>query len=138
MADPSDSRTATPEDSTPGRHDQRRELLERFYAKEVAGRYELESPTPYQQEIIQGIEDQQSSLDELITEQLDDWRLERVHPIERVLLRLGCYEIRETDTNKAIVIDEAVELAKEFGDDRTPDFVNGILDNFNSGKVDES
>jgi N utilization substance protein B len=48
--------------------------------------------------------------------------------VDRNVLRIGAYEILHTDTPAAIAIDEAVELAQRFADERSPAFVNGILD----------
>ncbi|EPO9350444.1 transcription antitermination factor NusB, partial [Campylobacter coli] len=48
--------------------------------------------------------------------------------IERAILRLGAYELLFTDTPNAIVINEAIELAKELANDNSPKFINGVLD----------
>ena len=58
-----------------------------------------------------------------------NWKLNRMGFIDRAILRLAGYELLKTDTPHAVVINEAVELAKEFGDIDSPNFVNGILDN---------
>ena len=48
--------------------------------------------------------------------------------VDRNVLRLAAYELAHTETPTAVVIDEAVELARRFGGDRSPGFVNGVLD----------
>jgi N utilization substance protein B len=48
--------------------------------------------------------------------------------VDRNVLRLAAYELLHTDTPAAVVIDEAVELARRFGGERSPGFVNGVLD----------
>ena len=48
--------------------------------------------------------------------------------VDRNVLRLAIFELRETDTPVAVVIDEAVDLARRFGGDSSPSFVNGVLD----------
>ena len=67
-------------------------------------------------------------LDELIRAHTHRWRLERMAAVDRNILRLAAFELMKTDTPTGVVIDEAVELARRFGDDPSPAFVNGILD----------
>jgi transcription antitermination protein NusB len=68
-------------------------------------------------------------LDEAIGKALTRWRFERVAPLDRNVMRIAAYElIREPATPPAVVIDEAVELAKRFGEADSPAFVNGVLD----------
>ena len=69
------------------------------------------------------------SLDETITEVSKNWRLERMGRVDRNILRLATYELREShDVPAKVVINEAVELAKSFGAEEAPAFVNGVLD----------
>ena len=68
------------------------------------------------------------SLDALIAARARNWRLSRMAAVDRNILRLGTYELAHTDTPAAVVMDEAVELARRFGSDASPAFVNGILD----------
>jgi N utilization substance protein B len=68
-------------------------------------------------------------LDEAIGKALTRWRFERVAPLDRNVLRIAAYELlHEPQTPPAVVIDEAVELAKRFGEADSPAFVNGVLD----------
>jgi N utilization substance protein B len=73
-----------------------------------------------------------SRLDEIdaaIAEAASNWRLDRIAPVDRTVLRLGTWElIGELQTPSAVVLDEAVELAKRFGEEGSPAFVNGVLD----------
>jgi len=70
-------------------------------------------------------------LDSRLVDQADNWRLERMAAVDRNILRLALYELLfATDTPPAVVIDEAVEIAKRFGSERSSQFVNGILDGF--------
>ena len=55
------------------------------------------------------------------------WRVERMPAVDRAILRLALYELRHTDTPVAVVISEAVELAKEYSTQRSGAFVNGVL-----------
>lgn len=68
-------------------------------------------------------------LDRRIEQQADNWRLERMGRVDLNILRLGLYEmLEETTTPDAVVIDEAVELAKRFSGPEAAPFVNGVLD----------
>lgn len=68
-------------------------------------------------------------LDEAIAAAATHWRLDRIAAVDLCILRLAAYELtHEPQTPPAVVIDEAVELAKRFGDAGSPAFVNGVLD----------
>ena len=68
-------------------------------------------------------------LDRAIAEAASNWRLDRIAPVDRTILRLGAYELlAEPQTPRAVVLDEAVEMAKRFGEADSPAFVNGVLD----------
>jgi N utilization substance protein B len=68
-------------------------------------------------------------LDGAIAEAAANWRLDRIAPVDRTILRLGAYElVGEAETPVAVILDEAVELAKRFGEADSPAFVTGVLD----------
>lgn len=67
-------------------------------------------------------------LDTEIRKHLKEWDYDAIGKVEKAILRLGAYEILVAGTDKAIIINEAVELAKELADDRSPKFINGVLD----------
>ena len=67
-------------------------------------------------------------LDKEIQENLTDWDYEGIGKVEKAILRLGAYEILVAKTDKAIIINEAVELAKKLADDKAPKFINAVLD----------
>ena len=67
-------------------------------------------------------------IDERIQSVAENWTLVRMAPTDRNVLRLGAFELLQTDTPHQVVIDEAVELARKFGTAQSPQFVNGILD----------
>jgi N utilization substance protein B len=70
-------------------------------------------------------------LDEELVRQTTHWRLERLAAVDRNILRLAMYElIYETGTPHAVVIDEAIEIAKKYGTKDSGRFVNGVLDGF--------
>ncbi|MGE4398201.1 MAG: transcription antitermination factor NusB [Campylobacterales bacterium] len=73
-------------------------------------------------------------IDEKLQGVMKDWELERVGSIEKAVLRLGAYEILFENQDKAVVINEAVELGKLFGAENSAKFINGVLDAVAKGK----
>ena len=67
-------------------------------------------------------------LDTQIQEHLTDWDYDAIGKVEKAIMRLGAYEILIAKTDKAIIINEAVELAKTLADEKSPKFINGVLD----------
>ena len=67
-------------------------------------------------------------IDELITRHARHWKLERIAAVERSTLRIAITELLATDTPGAVVMDEAIEIARKYGSEQSPEFVNGILD----------
>lgn len=70
---------------------------------------------------------QASSLDEQIAKAAPQWPIDKLNKVDLAILRLAVYEIRAGETPPKVAIDEAVELAKEFGGESSPSFVNGVL-----------
>ncbi len=73
--------------------------------------------------------------DEIILGLSPDWPIHRQPMVDRNLLRLACYEIRRGGIPPRAVINEAVELAKEFGGEKSPGFVNALLDKVMRGST---
>ena len=79
--------------------------------------------------IFRGTVDNLASIDEMITAQADNWRLSRMAVVDRNIIRMSVYEfLHEDDTPKLVIIDEAIEIAKKFGTQKSSQFINGILD----------
>ena len=76
-------------------------------------------------------------LDKEINEHLTDWDYDGIGKVEKAILRLGAYEILVVKTDKAIIINEAVELAKTLADDKSPQFINAVLDALGKPKVEK-
>lgn len=78
-------------------------------------------------------------IDSLITKYADNWELERMAVVDRNIMRLGAYELLyETNIPPKVSINEAVELAKKYGDSDSGKFVNGILDRINKLEAGKS
>lgn len=83
----------------------------------------------YADAIVRGVEAELETIDKRISSASQNWRIERMSRVDRNLLRLGTWELMsKTDVPRAVVIDEAVELAKSYGTDESSGFVNGVLD----------
>lgn len=87
-----------------------------------------ENTKTYMKKMVEGIEKNITTIEEKISKNLKkDWKIERISKINLVLLKLAIYEILYTETPFKVVINEVVELAKKYGDDTSPNFINGIL-----------
>jgi N utilization substance protein B len=82
----------------------------------------------FARELVSGVIARVVELDEIIGLHARNWRVARMAIVDRNVLRLAVYELRDTQTPLAVVIDEAVDLARRFGADSSPSFVNGVLD----------
>ena len=82
----------------------------------------------FSQGLFKGTIDHLERLDGEIVKHLKEWDMESIGKVEKAILRLGAYEILIAGTDRPIIINEAVELAKELADDRSPQFINGVLD----------
>ena len=68
------------------------------------------------------------SIDTEVKKHLKEWDYDGIGKVEKAIMRLGTYEILIEKTDRAIIINEAVELAKALADDKAPQFINGVLD----------
>ena len=78
--------------------------------------------------LFQGTIENLEMLDAKINEHMKDWDYDAIGKVEKAIMRLGAYEILVVKTDKAIIINEAVELAKSLADEKSPQFINGVLD----------
>jgi N utilization substance protein B len=79
--------------------------------------------------IFNGTVNHMTEIDDMIQQQADNWRLSRMAIVDRNIIRMSIYEfMHETDTPKLVIIDEAIEIAKKFGTQKSSQFINGILD----------
>ncbi|CUU89109.1 transcription antitermination protein NusB [Campylobacter hyointestinalis subsp. hyointestinalis] len=79
-------------------------------------------------ELYNGVLQNLDLIDEALNIHLGKWKLGEIGSVERAILRLGAYEIKFTNTDDAIIINEAVMLANELGSDSSTRFINGVLD----------
>ena len=89
----------------------------------------------YFEEIVLGVIDNQEEIDTTIEKNAIGWHLYRMPVVDRNILRIALYEFL-MDLPIGIVINEAVELAKEFGSEKSASFINGVLSNVHENKED--
>mgnify|MGYP001953697263 CR=1 FL=1 len=80
-------------------------------------------------QLVNGVVENKEQLDETIKKHLANWKIERLATVDRNLLRLSVYELLflKEDVPANVAIDEAIEIAKRFGDDQSSKFINGVL-----------
>lgn len=83
------------------------------------------------EQVVRGTVENQEAIDASLAEKLENWSLNRLGKVDRTILRLAVYELLYTpDTPQSVVMNEAIELSKTFGDDKSSKFVNGVLSKY--------
>lgn len=83
----------------------------------------------FAKELIEGVQSHAAEIDQLIESHSHNWRLERMQRIDRNVLRIGVFELKYlNEIPRKVTINEAVELAKTFGNEASSSFINGLLD----------
>lgn len=101
------------------------EILENFLSREKFEKEEEQFIRKY----AKGISDNIEKIDEVISKNMKSWKLERIGSVERTLIRMATYEILENRMDYKITINEAVETAKIYGEEKSYEFINGVLAN---------
>lgn len=115
--------------------DQRREdvdqAIHHYYDSLHSAESESEArlkPDRFMEELVRGTVAAVSSIDDVIRERAEHWRIERMAAVDRNILRLAVFEMRQGIVPGAVIIDEALELARQFSGDESIPFLNGVLD----------
>ena len=82
----------------------------------------------FAEENVRGVVAEREAIDDAIQAQSANWRLDRMARVDRNVLRIGTWELLRSATPGKVAINEAIEVAKAFGGEGSPAFVNGILD----------
>ncbi len=88
------------------------------------------SDIPFMEKLLDGVLQKQPELDLIIEKAAPEWPIDRIAPVDRNILRLGLYELLFSDRSEVpakVAINEAIELAKQFGGENSSRFVNGVL-----------
>lgn len=102
------------------RHQRRQAVVQELFAHMFTNQTEISQRG---HEII----DQQTTIDPLIIQAAPAWPINQINKIDLAVLRLAIFELLEKKEPVKVIIDEAVELAKEFGSEASPGFINGVL-----------
>jgi N utilization substance protein B len=116
------------------------QAISSFYDTLYSGENESESDADdapgrdeFMEELAKGTSDMAVDIDQRITSKSANWRLERMPTVDRNILRMAIYEMSRAETPAAVVIDEALELARQFSGEESVSFINGILDAVHKG-----
>lgn len=107
-------------------------------------REEEESRTNYESldfaaELAKGVTENRGAIDELLTAKSKNWSLVRMARVDLCILRIAIFELLyRSDIPKNVTINEAIEVAKKFGTEDSPSFVNGILDEIAAGLISKN
>lgn len=114
--------------------DQRRQAIDdaiQAFYETLSSEEEDPQPAPpdeFMETLVRGASKHSDDIDRRIRDKSEHWRLERMPAVDRNILRLAVYEMSELNTPAPVVIDEALELARQFSGDESVSFINGVLD----------
>ena len=89
---------------------------------------QLDSDDKFVSSLVNGVISKKLEIDEYANKYLEDWDISRLGFTDQAIIRMGIYEIMWTDTPDVTCIDEAIELAKEYSDEKVSKMINGVLD----------
>lgn len=121
------------------RHEAREKALQVLFqldntdltVEEAMGHIKGQPTNVFYEKIVKGTAEHLEEIDAALEQHLENWSLARLPKIERTVLRLAVYEILYMqETPKRVVLNEAIELCKTFGDEKSSKFVNGVLSKF--------
>jgi N utilization substance protein B len=106
------------------------EIIRGYYGSLLVSEESSELPLPneFAEELFRGVVGGVEAVDERIARNAEHWRMQRMPAVDRNILRIAVYEMMRTDTPPAVIIDEALELARQFSGEESVHFVNGVLD----------
>ncbi len=103
--------------------------IDRFWSEQARS---ADDNREFFERLIRGVATHFPQIDALLEKKLENWKLERVEKVDLALLRVAIYEMLfytgPDPADKAVVINEAIEIAKKFGNPKSASFVNGVLD----------
>lgn len=89
---------------------------------------QMEEENKFVSSLVNGVISKRIEIDEIANKYLEDWDISRLGFTDQAIIRMGIYEIMWTDTPDVTCIDEAIELAKEYSDEKVCKMINGVLD----------
>ncbi len=106
-------------------NEMKEDRAERFF-REYKRRNDLGDEKYYFEGVVKGVLEKKDEIDDIISQKAIDWKLDRMAYVDRNILRIALFEMMN-QLPFGVAINEAVELAKEFGDEKSSSFINGIL-----------
>lgn len=104
------------------------DMIDEDIEQEIQEQLEEVEEDEFLHNLVKGVVKERSTIDEKISANLDKWSFHRIPSVEKTVLRIATYEINYlSDIPENVSINEAVELAKRYGDDKSGRFVNGVL-----------
>ena len=94
----------------------------------------LEVKNDFVNEIVFGVLEHEDELVDIANKYLKDWTIDRLGKTDQAILKIGLYELLYTDTPDIVCINEALELASEYSDDKVKSMINAVLDNVMKNK----
>lgn len=88
----------------------------------------LDSIDNFVLELVHGVIDNKNNIDELADKYLDNWELRRLGLTDQAIIRIAIYELLYTDIDGKVAIDEAINISKEYSDEKVVKMINGVLD----------
>lgn len=107
-----------------------RKSVQDVLERNIAEFSQNKTDAPFIEKLLDGVISKRSELDQVIEKAAPEWPVERISPVDRNILRLGLYELLFADRKEVpakVAINEAIELAKQFGGENSSRFVNGVL-----------
>lgn len=106
------------------------------YDVECVIKENVEIENEFVKEIVNGVLNKKEELESIANKHLSDWKLSRLGLTDQAIILMGIYELLYTDTPEIVAINEAVELAKKYSDDKVKNMINGVLDKVYHEKID--
>ncbi len=88
-------------------------------------------------DVVNGVLEYKNDIDTIANKHLNEWTIDRLGKTDQAILRMGIYELVYTDTPEIVAINEAVELAKEYSDEKVKNMINAVLDSIYHGENNE-
>lgn len=103
------------------RHIQRIRNMQQLFALDFNAKSEDKN------EVVKNVLKKQKKIDQLIEKAAPAWPIDKINKIDLAILRQAVFELLEAKTPTKVIVDEAVEIAKEYGGESSPSFINGVL-----------
>ena len=96
----------------------------------------LDTENEFVKDIVYGVITYKDKLNELANKNMIDWDINRIDKTGATILRMGLFELLYTDTPDVVVINEAIELAKKYSDEKVKNIINAVLDKISKDKTE--